>query len=251
MFFSAKPKALKYGERHVFQHESLGDNWLLHLPWRCRQCRHALDRNSGDGGDLWVLLVQGWTEPNPGRLERDEERSLQTQSLNPTLWFTGAAAISEDEEGLPQSTHQALKLCGMSIIPRKLSSSSAGECAHACAALVVPQPVEWEPQHPGSGRACAWLPVAPRAAPPSEEQVEDPYDSLQSPRILRGWQGSRFLAGGRLSHSFAPEGARWLPFASGGIVGQSPGGRIRRKPGLSQPQRAHSALLRTPWVVVM
>lgn len=142
-----------------------------------------------------MLLVQGWTEPNPGRLERDEERSLQTWSLNPTLWFTGAAAISEDEEGLPQSTHQALKLCGMSIIPRKLASSSAGECAHACAVLVVPQPVEWEPQHPGSGRACAWLPVAPRAAPTSEERVEDPYHSLRSPRILWGWQGNKFLGG--------------------------------------------------------
>lgn len=55
---------------------------------------------------------------------------------------------------------------------------------------------------------------------------------------------------GRFSQGFAPKGT-WWPFASGGIAGQSPRGGIREKPGLSQPQRAHPALLCTPWVVLM
>lgn len=71
-------------------------------------------------------MLQGWTEPNPDRQERDEGRSLQTHSLNPALPYAGAAAISGDEEGLPQSIHQDLKLCGTSIISRKLTNSSAG-----------------------------------------------------------------------------------------------------------------------------
>lgn len=191
-----------------------------------------------------MLLVQGWTETNPGRQERNKERSLQTQSPSPALPFTGAAAISGDREGLPQRNCQALKLCGMSIIPRKLTSSSAGECAHACAALAAPQPVERELQHPSSSRACAWLPASPRAAPASEKMEEDPYHSLQ------GWRGT-FLGGEVLfSQGFAPEGT-WLPLASHEIAGQCPRGGIRGKPELSEPQHAHPALLLAPWVALV
>lgn len=38
MFFSSKLKALKYGERHAFQHESPGEKQLRHLPWQCWLC---------------------------------------------------------------------------------------------------------------------------------------------------------------------------------------------------------------------
>jgi len=133
--------------------------------------------DSGDGGDLWVLLVQGWTETNPGRKERDEERSLQTQIPNPVLPFSGAAAVSGDGEGLPRSTRQVLELHGTSIIPRKLASSSAGGCAHTCTALVVPQMV------------VGATALSPRAAPASGRTEEDPYCSLRCQSILRGWQG--------------------------------------------------------------
>lgn len=144
---------------------SAGTHWGRWGQWRWR----------GPLGGLWV---QGWTETNPDGQERDEERSLQTQSLNAAFPFPEAAAISRDGEGLPRSTHQSLKLRGMSISPGKLTSSSTGECAYTCVALVVPWPVRWQPQHPGSGRACAWLLVSPRAAPASKEMEEDPYHSL-------------------------------------------------------------------------
>lgn len=41
VFFSSKPKALNYGERHVVQHESLRENRLLRLLWLCWQYRCA------------------------------------------------------------------------------------------------------------------------------------------------------------------------------------------------------------------
>lgn len=48
-----------------------------------------------------MILVQRWPEANLGRQERDEERLLQTQSLNPALPFAGAIVTSENREGLP------------------------------------------------------------------------------------------------------------------------------------------------------
>lgn len=80
--------------------------------------------DSGDGGDLWMLFVQGWIEISQFRQERNEEGLLQTQSWNATLPFPGATAISGDGEGLPWSSHEALKLHGVSIIPRKFTNSS-------------------------------------------------------------------------------------------------------------------------------
>lgn len=71
-----------------------------------------------------MLFVQGWIEISQFRQERNEEGLLQTQSWNATLPFPGPTAISGDGEGLPWSSHEALKLHGVSIIPRKFTNSS-------------------------------------------------------------------------------------------------------------------------------
>lgn len=122
--------------------------------------------NSGDGGDLWVLVIQGWLEISPFRQERNEEGLLQTQSWNATLSFPGATAISGDGEELPWSSHEALKFHGVSIIPSRAPAEPVPGC---------------------------WCP--PRAASTAKKTKEDPYYILQSPSFPQGWQGTRSHGG--------------------------------------------------------
>lgn len=84
-----------------------------------------------------MLFIQGWIEISQFRQERNEQGLLQTQSWNATLPFPGTTDIFGDGEGLPWSTYEVLKICGVSIIPRKSANSSTGECAHSAAGSQV------------------------------------------------------------------------------------------------------------------
>lgn len=89
--------------------------------------------DSEDEGDLWVLFIQEWIEISQFRQESNEGGLLRIQSWNATLPFPGATAIFGDGEGLPWSSHEVLKIHGVSIIPRKIANSSTEECAHSAA----------------------------------------------------------------------------------------------------------------------